>query len=188
MAEFKPAGRRDTIELWPLNWAPMGFALCNGATMRIVDNQALFSLLGTTFGGDGRTTFGLPNLQGRLPVGMGNGPEGTFQLGVTGGGGTIAVQTANMPPHNHGVVVNVSAPKVAAGGRGSVVTPTGNYAGPSTTEDSLYGSAGTGVMGASPATVTENTVGGGQPLPVPLPPYQGLNYIIALNGLYPTRP
>ena len=94
------------IRVFPYNFAPKGWAICDGALLPISQNTALFSLLGTTFGGDGRTTFALPNLLGQVPVhaGQGNGPGlSPYPLGQSGGSETVTLTSAQMPAHAHPV-------------------------------------------------------------------------------------
>src|SRR5512135_776084 len=93
------------IKIISFSFAPKGWAFCNGQLLPINQNQALFSLLGTTYGGDGRTTFALPNLQGRVPIHMGNG----FTLGQVGGEQSHTVSLAEMPAHTHSAVASSNA-------------------------------------------------------------------------------
>lgn len=96
-----------TIFPWPMNWAPDGWALCNGQILPISQYQALFSLIGNYYGGDGRTNFALPNLCGRIPVGMGQLPGGqNYPLAANGGAETSALTTNNLPAHNHGAALS----------------------------------------------------------------------------------
>src|SRR6266568_5154656 len=90
------------IRIFPFNFAPTGWALCNGQLLPISQNTALFSLLGTIYGGDGKSTFALPNLQGSAPLGQGQGPGlSLYDLGQSGGSQTITLLTSEMPVHNH---------------------------------------------------------------------------------------
>src|ERR1035438_4144767 len=92
------------IRIFGFNFAPKGWAFCNGQLMPISQNTALFSLLGTTYGGDGRSTFGLPNLQGSVPLGSGQGPGlSLYDLGESGGSATVTVLSSEMPQHTHNV-------------------------------------------------------------------------------------
>ena len=109
------------------NFAPRGWALCEGQLLPISSHTALFSILGTTYGGDGRTTFGLPDLRGRTPIGNGNGPGlSPRQLGQVSGSESTVLQTANLPAHNHTGALNVSsadATQSAATAGSSIATP-----------------------------------------------------------------
>ena len=168
------------IRMFGGNFAPYGWALCNGQLMAISQNTALFSLLGTTYGGDGRVTFGLPNLMGTAPMQQGQGP-GLSQrwLGETGGEQTVTLTSAEMPVHTH-------LPNAYDGG-GDATTPA----------DGVWASALNGrvpatmfsdaapdqVMNAQATTAT----GGSQPHNN-MPPYLCVSFIIALQGIYPQRP
>lgn len=165
------------------NFAPRGWALCDGQLLPISANTALFSILGTTYGGDGRTSFGLPDLRGRVPMHAGNGPGlSDRRLGAKGGSETTHITTANMPAHNHAAPVvngssNVPDTKVPAG----AYLPTGPRSG----GVDLYASAlGT----AQPMGGGGSTGNAGGNIPVDnVQPYQCVNYIIALQGVFPSR-
>jgi len=157
------------LKLISFNFAPKGWALCNGQLMPINQNQALFSLLGTTYGGDGRVNFALPNLQGRIPIHMGNG----FVLGELFGEASHTITMNETPTHTHFMgASNQAADKNIA---------TGNvYAG---APQNMYSNAApNGAM--APAVVTN--VGGSQPH-VNQQPYLVLNWIIALQGIFPSQ-
>jgi microcystin-dependent protein len=150
------------------NYPPKGWAFCNGALMQINQNQALFSILGTTYGGDGRTTFALPNLQGRVPVHVGNG----ISLGQAGGETSHTISISEMPAHGH-VPVGTS---VAA----SLRTPSGNLWAASASSPF----AATANTSMNPASVSQS--GGSQPHENQ-PPYLVLNFVIALQGIFPSQ-
>jgi len=157
------------------NFAPRGWALCNGQLLSIAQNTALFSILGTTYGGDGRTTFGLPDLRGRAPIHWGQGPGLTNRtIGESGGEETVTLSGAQMPAHNH--VAN------AASGGGSATSPQNAVWAASTARDNIYAAAADTSM--SPSAI--GPAGSGQPHDN-MPPYQAVSYIIALEGLYPPR-
>src|SRR5258708_7028221 len=102
------------IRMFPFNFAPTGWALCDGQLLSISQNTALFSLLGTTYGGDGRTTFGLPNLQGSVPMHPGPGPGlSPHDLGETGGSETVTLQQSETPQHNHPMVASAQDASVS---------------------------------------------------------------------------
>jgi microcystin-dependent protein len=154
------------------NFAPKGWALSNGNLLPINQNQALFSLLGTTYGGDGRTTFGLPNLQGRTAISMGN----SHTLGELGGEYAHTLTIAELPTHPH-MLQGVHA------GQNSF-TPTGNLLADTTGALSIYGPFG-GTAGAMvPATVS--VTGGSQPHPNQSP-FLVMTWIIALQGIFPSQ-
>jgi microcystin-dependent protein len=155
------------------NFAPKGWAFCNGQTMAINQNQALFALLGTTYGGDGRQTFMLPNLQGRAPMHMGASPGGSnHPQGEKGGEETHTLIPTEMPQHNHlATVVNANS---------NVIVPTGAYLGASS---NLYQP---GPPNTNLASSTVSTFGNGQPHEN-RQPYLALNFCIALVGHFPSQ-
>jgi microcystin-dependent protein len=156
------------IKIISWNFAPKGWAFCNGQLMLINQNQALFSILGTTYGGDGRVTFALPDLQGRAPFHVGVG----LVLGEKGGESTHTLTTAEMPAHTHTPNANN-----ALGDQGS---PAGNYW--AQQAFTAYAANPDGQM--SPTAVGNS--GGSQPHDN-LSPYLVLNFIIALQGIFPSR-
>lgn len=161
------------IKIMSFNFPPKGWALCNGQLLPINQNQALFSLLGTTYGGDGRVNFALPDLRGRVPV---HRVPGTYDMGQKGGETAHTVTASEMPTHAHAV----SASATATGG---VSAPTNNYLGGANNAYHAMPKQG-GVTTLNPGTVT-NT-GGGQPHPN-MQPYLTLNFCIALQGIFPSQ-
>ncbi len=166
------------IRMVSFNFAQRGFAFCNGQLLSIQQNAALFSLLGTTYGGNGTNTFALPNLQGRTPVHFGTGSGVTYALGETGGEANHTLITQEMPQHTHNLVVN---PNPA-----NNIDPAGV---------DLAASSGTKLASAYAAASTINTTmnaqailnnGGSQPHNN-LQPYFTVNFVIALAGIFPTR-
>ncbi len=181
------------------NFAPRGWALCAGQLLPISQNQALFSLLGTTYGGDGRTTFALPDLRGRCAVGMGQGPGLTLRnQGEMAGSENTTLTVANIPAHTHPAEVdNIQTQIMASNAAGTEDVPGTNNAttlAASTNQGrgvDIYNSSTPNVVlntGSSPATgtVTVGITGANQPFNN-MQPYLGVNYIIALNGIYPSR-
>jgi microcystin-dependent protein len=156
------------IRIFSFTFAPKGWAMCNGQLMAINQNQALFSLLGTTYGGDGQTTFALPNLQGRMPIHEGAG----FTLGQLGGEQNHTLISSEMPQHTHSAAAS-SAPANAGGAQGNFWA-NGNQP--------AYASSANVTL--SPATV--NNIGGSQPHNN-MAPYLVLNFCIALVGIYPSQ-
>jgi len=165
------------IILFGGNFAPRGWAFCNGQILQISQNSALFSLLGTTYGGDGRTTFGLPDLRGRAPIHFGTGPGlSPHNLGTRGGSETNTLSIENLPPHTHSARIKASTDA------GEETNPAGNYLGEGA--DDLYVSSEGTLMGEN--SVEVGSTGGGVPVNN-RSPYLALNYIIALQGIFPSR-
>ena len=165
------------IRMFAGNYAPQGWAFCQGQLLSISQNTALFSILGTTYGGDGRVTFALPNLSGRVPVGVGQGAGLTNrQLGEVSGTETVTLTTAQMPAHSH--TVNA----VTADGNQNL--PTNSFPANTKTLDKEYSTV-------APNTTMNPTMigvsGGSQPFSI-MQPSLGMNYIICVNGIYPSRP
>lgn len=172
-----------TIIMFGGNFAPRGWAICDGQLLPISQWSALFSILGTTYGGDGRTTFGLPDLRGRVPMGEGNGPGlQPRQLGQKGGLQSVTLGVPNMPAHNHTATLH------AEFALGSSKSPSGNMlAGNNASDEALYAPfdpANNIAMGAESITVSNE--GGGQPFDNEQP-YQVVNFIIATQGVFPSR-
>lgn len=155
------------IKIISWNFAPKGWAFCNGQLLPINQNQALFSILGTTYGGDGRVNFGLPNLQGRTPVDMGDG----ITLGERGGETSHTLTISELPSHPHGANGVDQAP---------------NQPGPAgllwADQPSAYSTAANTTMDPSTCLPT----GGSQPHEN-MSPYLALNFVIALQGIFPSQ-
>jgi microcystin-dependent protein len=166
------------IRIFAGNFAPRNWAFCNGQLLPIAQNTALFSLVGTTYGGDGRSTFGLPDLQDRAPMHPGNGPGLTSRrLGETGGTTTTTLTAAQMPSHQHRLR-GTNASAVSEGQHNPIPgrsTPLG---------DRQYRASD--VQPAAMHTSALAATGGSQPHNN-MPPFLALNFIIALMGLYPSR-
>ena len=163
------------IRIFAGNFAPRSWAFCSGQLLPIAQNTSLFSLIGTTYGGDGRTTTALPNLQGRAPMHPGNGPGlTTRRLGESGGVNTVTLTEAQMPSHTHTQRAAERRPRSEVPTATAVVSEAG---------EATYKANGNGVAMASQAI--SNT--GGSQSHNNLQPLLTLNYIIALQGLYPSR-
>jgi microcystin-dependent protein len=163
------------IRIFSFGCAPKGWALCNGQLLPINQNQALFSLLGTTYGGNGQTTFALPNLQGRAPNHFGNG----FNLGQAGGETAHTVTMSELATHTHFLTANMAV--VDANNNATQGVPTSNYW--ANSGKSQYTTAASNaVMGPSAVT----NVGGSQPH-LNMQPYLVLNFCIALQGIFPSQ-
>ena len=163
------------IKIISWNFAPKGWAFCNGQLLPINQNQALFSILGTTYGGNGQTTFGLPDFQGRSPYHVGS----TLSLGQKGGEEAHTLTTSEMPAHNHFPMASTAAGNTVFPAAGSPVVQHNTWA---TSSVNPYASTSNGAM--LPGAVS-NT-GGSQPH-ANLQPYLVVNFIIALQGIFPSR-
>lgn len=172
------------IMMFAGNFAPRGYAFCNGQLLNISQNTALFSLLGTAYGGNGVQTFGLPNLQSRLPVhiGTGNGLS-TYVLGQTGGTDTVTINTQTMPAHNH--MLNATKTQANATTIGNTVLP----GTPTVANAALYASQPSGqptLQFFTLAAGAVSLVGGSQPH-TNLMPSLCITFVIALQGIFPSR-
>jgi microcystin-dependent protein len=164
------------------NFAPRGWASCNGQILSIAQNTALFSLLGTTYGGNGTTTFGLPDLRGRVPFHFGQGPGlSNYSQGQMGGTESTTVGVNNMPSHTH----VITAGQAASSGPGNTENPVNNIpASSGQSENFTAVGSKTGNLGGFTATAAPT--GGGAPIPI-VQPYVVLNWCIATQGIFPSR-
>jgi len=167
------------IQPYAFNFAPKGWALCSAQIMSIQTNAALFSLLGTTYGGNGTTTFGLPDLRGRVALGQGQGPGlSNYVPGQIGGNQSVTMLQSNMPQHNH--LFNVS------NATSTTPLPAGNTLAQGgvlgTTAYNLYGAS----AGATMAAGMINPVGSSIPFSI-MQPGLAVSYCIALTGIFPSR-
>jgi microcystin-dependent protein len=166
------------ISIFGGNFAPRGWAFCDGQLLPISQYTALFSILGTTYGGDGRTTFGLPGLRGRVAMHPGNGPGlSSRRSGEKGGQERVTLSTLEMPEHNHTPTTSVAV----STGVGDEGTPTGVLA----AHSGAFTEDGNGAQLGGVSTTVNNT-GGGQSHNN-IQPFLCVNYIIALQGSYPSR-
>lgn len=165
------------IKVFAGNFAPKGWALCDGTLLSVAQYQALFSIIGATFGGDGKTTFALPNFQGKAPVHQGNGPGLTSRvLGEQGGAASVTLLGTEIPNHTHGINAQTTPTQgdpagaiwaSSAAGRGqSIYSPTPNVA-------------------MNPLAL--GTAGGSQPHNN-MQPFVAMTFIISLEGVYPSKP
>ncbi|GAB3672685.1 tail fiber protein [Hymenobacter agri] len=176
------------VKLFAGSYAPQNWAFCNGQILPINQYQALFSLLGTTYGGNGTTTFALPNLMGRVAVGAGSGAGlPVVQPGQAAGAASVTLTTNNLPAHTH--LQQVATQTATTSVPGNSVLPGKPNGVTSGSEESV---AINNMVTASGATLTPlaagaiGNTGGNQAVNV-MPPYLGMNYIICLNGVYPSR-
>lgn len=169
------------IRMFAGNFAPRNWALCQGQILSIAQNTALFSLLGTTYGGNGQTTFALPDLRGRVPVGTGQGPGlSDVQLGEVAGEPNHTLITSEIPAHNHAA----TAPAASAS---TTATPSASVApGPVTLGAGVSKSFGTTDLAINLGAPTIGLAGGSQPHNN-MQPYLGMNYIICMFGIFPSR-
>jgi microcystin-dependent protein len=167
------------IEIFAFNFAPYGWAQCQGQLLPISQNTALFSLLGTQFGGDGKSNFALPNLQGTIPVSQGQAPGlSDYNVGETGGSEKVSLIVSQIPQHAH----TLAAAPVAA--RISTPSSTAALGGTEHGTPDVYATAAT--TGSVMNTNIIGTAGGSQPHNNMMP-YLTLNYCIALQGVFPAR-
>jgi microcystin-dependent protein len=190
-----------TILGWAPNYAPKGWAFCAGQTMPIQQYSAVFALLGVTYGGNGTTTFQLPNLQGRVPIGAGqSGGTSAYSQGEISGSETVTLTSGQMPAHNHIAVPSLTSTISAATGAATAASPSGTEVLATFNGSTAAGEAVTGNMYApassanttlqgGPVTGTVNIGMAGNSLPVSLiQPYLVIQNIICLEGIFPPRP
>ena len=161
------------IRICGFNFAPKGWALCNGQLMPIAQNTALFSLLGTSYGGDGRVTFALPNLLDRTPIGIGQGPGlSNYEQGVAGGTTAVTLGPTEMPPHTHQLTASAT----------TALNTT-----PDSTQRVAVATVKTYGAAQNLVPMQSTSQAGGSPHDN-RQPYLGLNFVIALQGIFPARP
>ena len=162
------------IRLFAGNFAPNGWAFCDGQLLSIADNVVLFELIGTTYGGDGQSTYALPDLRGRVPVHQGSNGQSNYVIGELGGAETVTLTAGQMPAHRHAMLASTS-PAGATHGPAEVLGSSATM--------KLYGT-GTPNMPMDPNAITQ--VGGGQPHDN-MPPFVALSYIVSLFGVFPSQ-
>lgn len=161
---------------------PNGWALCNGQLMSIAQNSALFSLLGTYYGGDGISTFALPNLQGRMPLHWGSAQGSNYVLGEISGSPSVNILPSNLPAHSHTIAIPVCNAAADLSDPTGAIEALPNDPSSGNTISSYTKAAGTGVALPFPSGST------GQSLPIStMPPYLAITFIIALQGIFPSR-
>jgi microcystin-dependent protein len=164
------------IRLFSFNFAPKGWAFCNGALLAINQYTALFSLLGTYYGGNGIQNFALPDLRSRVPLHMGSSPYGSYTIGEQAGEENVTLLSTQLPAHNHMLrAINAA---------GNSVDPIGNGLAQSGTTNPRYASGGSNVVALNPASI--QPAGGNLPHSN-IQPYLSMNYCIAMVGLFPSR-
>jgi len=163
------------IKLFAGTFAPNGWLLCEGQSLSIAEHDVLFALIGTTYGGDGQTTFNLPDLRGRVPMHMGTGPDGiAYQIGEMGGQEQVTLTLNQIPAHTHALLNNA--------GKGESINPTSNFPARNAVGASQYGNIANGI--AHPSTI--GATGGNQPHEN-MQPFLAINYIISLYGIFPSQ-
>jgi microcystin-dependent protein len=180
------------IRLFGGNFAPRQWMFCQGQLLPISQFDALFALLGTTYGGNGQTTFGLPDLRGRRAVHAGQGPGlSEYYLGEMGGSEQVTITPSTMPLHGHPITGEIDVTMAVYGSSGDPdsASPKNSYF--ATADESIYGTPGDAAFGAPLVTtgfanMSLAVTGGSQPIDI-LSPYQVLNYIICVEGIFPSR-
>lgn len=170
------------VLMFASNFAPKNWAYCNGQILPISSNTALFSLIGTYYGGNGTSNFALPDMQGRIPVGVGQGgglPD--YTIGQAGGSELVTLTSRQLPAHTHQVLAQVSVSNGngntdAINGNVPAGTATDNYVSPTLSNNALGG-----------VTASSSIVGGTSPVSI-IQPYLAVNFIICLYGSFPSRP
>lgn len=176
------------VRLFAGNFAPRGWALCNGQLLAIAQNSALFSLLGTTFGGDGRTTFALPDLRSRVPVGAGQGAGlSNHSQGSKGGTESNTLVSANLPTHTHNVWVD-NIFNMPVGSNPDTDSPSDAFLSTTSGINAYNQNAPDSNMAAMQTNITAQVTNSGGNVPFTnIQPSLGLNYIICLQGMFPSR-
>lgn len=177
------------VMLFAGNFAPRGWAFCDGQLLAISANTALFSILGTTYGGDGRTTFALPDLRGRVPIGEGRGPGlSDRRLGQRGGAEDVVLNVLNLPSHSHLAQTTAELYGQSEAGDEDLLSPGVVLASGSGTSSEIYSNEPVNTkMGNSISAVTTVSNTGGQQAHENMQPFLAINYIIALVGVFPSR-
>jgi microcystin-dependent protein len=174
-------GTLAEVRMFAGNFSPRGWQFCNGQLLSIAQSTAVFALVGTIYGGNGQTTFGMPDFRGRVAVGAGNGAGLTsVQLGEISGANTSTLLSTNLPAHNHQVTGNIN---VQAASDGALVSdPAGKYVGPG----NFF--ASNDPVNMAPTAINLPTTISGSSSPISnMQPYLGMNYIICVEGIFPSR-
>jgi microcystin-dependent protein len=166
------------IRMFAGNFAPLGWSFCDGSLLPIAENDTLFALIGTTYGGDGETSFALPDFRGRVPIHV----NGEHPLGQQGGVETVTLTSANLPPHTHLLGASAAAPAPATSAI-DITAAAAYVPGSPAAKPRLYAAPGGGVPMA-PGLI--QPAGGAQPH-TNLAPYLGINFIISLFGIFPNQ-
>jgi microcystin-dependent protein len=170
------------IRLFAGNFPPRGWAFCDGALIAIAQNDALFALLGTTYGGDGQSTFALPDLRGRVPVHQGSQGGNNYVIGQRAGVESVTLTTSQLPAHNHSAGASTAPPPPT--GTGINLTGPGAYVPAAPAKPKLYAPAGSSTVAMAPQAI--QATGGNQPHDN-MTPFLAVSFIIALEGIFPTQ-
>ena len=176
------------IRMFAGNFEPMNWLFCAGQTLAIQNYTALYALIGTIYGGNGTTNFMLPDLRGRVPVGTGTGHNlPAVSLGESSGATSVTLTQNQLPTHTHTATATVT-PKASTDKLSLVSDPTNNFLGQTTSTNPIYvaSPATTVQMGSSPVNIQIADAGNGLPFSI-MQPYIGMNYIICINGIFPSR-
>jgi microcystin-dependent protein len=175
-------GTLAEIRMFAGNFNPRGWLFCNGQLLPIAQWTAVFALVGTTYGGNGQTTFGLPDFRGRVAVGTGNGAGlQSVQLGEMAGTPSVTLLTSNLPAHNHQLTGNLTPQAATNGALGTDAS--GRYIGPGR----FFSTAGDNVnMAPIPVNLPTTIAGNNQPISIEQP-YLGINFIFCVEGIFPSR-
>lgn len=170
------------VKLFAGTFAPKGWAFCDGSLININQNTALFSILGTTYGGNGTTNFALPDLRSRVPVGAGNGPgQPPVVPGQMAGSASVTMTTAQLPAHSHAQMVSTQYGTGLPNNTQILAVPEGTTANGESVTIQAFGPV-SGLTTLAPNSI--GPTGNNQPLDI-MPPYTGMNYIICVQGLFP---
>lgn len=170
------------IRIFAGNFPPAGWAFCDGQLMSISENDTLFTLIGTTYGGDGQETFGIPDLRGRVPVHQGTGGGVTYLIGENGGAETVTLTPNQMPIHTHALVSTATPASVGTPSGQSIFADMGPGGATNVNAFVPY----TGTTQVTLAATSVSSAGGSQPHGN-MQPYLGLNFIISLFGIFPSQ-
>ncbi len=173
-----------TVSAFGFYFAPLNWAYCNGALLNISSNSALFAILGTTYGGNGTSTFGLPNLNGRVAIHQGTQPgtQNNYVIGQTGGATSVTLNSANLPAHTHNINVTINANNAA----GNIASPADAFPASNTISPYASTTSPTDFLNGVSGTITLGQTGSGIPMSTTNPSLT-MNYCIALYGIFPVR-
>ncbi len=172
------------VKMVGFNFATVGWALCNGQLLAIAQYDALFALIGTTYGGDGQTTFALPNLSSRMPIHQGQGPGlSNHILGQAAGTENVTLVSSQMPQHTH--ILTQTVAKRCQNGPGNSKSPVGNFFASGISSEN-FSTTGPAAMSELSFATTVGTAGGNQPHDN-RSPYTCVNFIICVEGIFPSR-